>query len=292
MANAISLITKYQPELLDKAFAAESKTYILENPAIPVRWVNAHTLNIPAVTLQGLGNYSKTSGYPTGDVTVTWEALALNADRSRSFTIDAMDDEECGNLFGYLEGEFVRLHVIPEVDAYRFAKIATAGTAVTETVTVANCITGFNNAIASFEGAGVPKDNSVLFVSSAIAPLMRNSSEIQKVLGVTTLENGEVKVSYQTYDGVPIIVVPADRFFSQITLGADGYTKHADGKNINYMLVNKDATLCVKKHESIKVITPEANQTADGYKINYRLYHDCFVPANKTAGIYVSKASA
>ena len=45
-----------------------------------------------------------------------------------------MDDEETlGLTFGSVTGEFMRLHVIPELDAYRFAKYAsTPGINTTE----------------------------------------------------------------------------------------------------------------------------------------------------------------
>ena len=46
--------------------------------------------------------------------------------------------------------------------------------------------------------------------------------------------------------------------------------------------------IAVSKTDNIKIITPEANQFADAWDIDYRKYHDLFVPENKKAVIAVS----
>jgi hypothetical protein len=74
-----------------------------------------------------LGDYSRETGYPKGDVTAAWETLTLTEERGKEISVDRMDDEETlGLTFGTVTGEFMRLHVIPELDAYRFAKYASA----------------------------------------------------------------------------------------------------------------------------------------------------------------------
>ena len=42
----------------------------------------------------------------------------------------------------------------------------------------------------------------------------------------------------------------------------------------------------VVAHNIQKIIPPELNQTADGTKLAFRVYHDCIVPKNKVPGIY------
>ncbi len=42
------------------------------------------------------------------------------------------------------------------------------------------------------------------------------------------------------------------------------------------------------KADNVKIITPEANQFADAWDIDYRKYHDLFIPDNKKAVIAVS----
>ena len=88
----------------------------------------------------GLGNYSRSNGYPKGDVTATWESMKLTEERGKEISVDRMDNEESlGMTFGAVTGTFMRDWVIPELDAYRFAKYAstadiltTAGAALTK----------------------------------------------------------------------------------------------------------------------------------------------------------------
>lgn len=65
----------------------------------------------------------------------------------------------------------------------------------------------------------------------------------------------------------------------------------AGGKNINFMIVHKPAVIQFKKHVAPKIISPEANQTADGYKFGYRIVSIADAYENKTAGIYLHKSN-
>jgi hypothetical protein len=61
------------------------------------------------------------TGYPAGDITAKWETMQLAAERGRAFSLDRMDNEETlGLVLGNLIREWMRVHVAPELDAYRF----------------------------------------------------------------------------------------------------------------------------------------------------------------------------
>ena len=57
------------------------------------------------------------------------------------------------------------------------------------------------------------------------------------------------------------------------------------------MVVHPSAVLPVVKHEIPRIFAPNVNQSADAWKFQLRLYHDCFVLKNKVKGIYVHKKS-
>ena len=98
MANSIALFEKYIP-LLDEVYAAEAKTAILDGDDTLVRsGSNTHTIQIPKMSMDGLGDYSRTSGYALGSVSIEYEEVASNYDRGRKFSIDVMDDEETAGL--------------------------------------------------------------------------------------------------------------------------------------------------------------------------------------------------
>ena len=114
MANNITKFKKYI-DLLDEVYKKESLTADLDADATLVRaGANANEIVIPKISLDGLADYSRNSGYVSGDVNLTNETVAFNYDRGRKFTIDAMDNEETvGVAFGKLSSEFIRTKVVP-----------------------------------------------------------------------------------------------------------------------------------------------------------------------------------
>ncbi len=122
MANSIALANKFQP-ILDEIYQLKSKTGRMDAKTKPVSFLGANEVKVYKTSLVGLGDYSRTAGYPVGNVTGTWETLTLSTERGRELFIDREDDEETlGMAFGTLVGEYMRTEVLPEVDAYRFSK--------------------------------------------------------------------------------------------------------------------------------------------------------------------------
>lgn len=294
VANSISLAQRFLP-LLDEKYKAESKTALLDLLQDRVEWIGASTVRIYSVTTVGLGQYSRNAGFVPGDVDGSWETYTISVDRGRSFTVDVMDnDETLGMAFGTLLGEFERVEVVPEVDAYRFAKyVAGAGnhaaayTLGSSTLTVTEMI---QDAIAVLDDAEVPTEGRILFVSANAYKFLK--SEITRFT-----ENGDPDVNgnVEMYNDMRVIRVPKGRFNTGITLGnpsnsydIGGYT--TTGADLNFVIVHPSAILQVVKHQIPRIFSPEVNQEADAWKLNYRIYHDCFVKDNKVNGIYFSAA--
>ena len=118
MANAITKFKKYIDKL-DEVYKQSSKTAILDGDiSLVSAGANANEIVIPKLQMDGLADYSRNSGYVSGDVTLTNETVQFNYDRGRKFNVDAMDNEEtAGVAFGKLSSEFIRSKVVPEVDA-------------------------------------------------------------------------------------------------------------------------------------------------------------------------------
>ncbi len=57
---------------------------------------------------------------------------------------------------------------------------------------------------------------------------------------------------------------------------------------VNWLICPKSAPIAVSKTDNIKIIAPELNQFADAWDVDYRKYHDLFVPEDKKAAIAVS----
>ena len=289
MANNIQLFKKYIA-LLDEVYKLSSKSSILDGDASLVQaGRNTNEIIIPKMSLDGLANYSRNSGYVKGDVTLTYETVKFNYDRGRKFVIDAMDDEEtAGIAFGKLSSEFIRTKVVPEMDAFRFATYASLSGIGSATGTLANgadVIAALRVAANKMDEDEVPAEQRVLFITPTLRGMIDD---------LDTSKSKEVLSKFSS-----IVEVPQSRFNTQIRLN-DGTTGGQEdggfettGNDINFMVIHTPAILQYPKHTVNKIITPEANQDSDGWMFFYRAYGLADAYENKVAGIYVhSKAGA
>lgn len=298
MANTIALAEKYLP-LLDEVYKASARTSVLDSTN--VRIVDGNTVKLFKIAMDGLGNYSRDEGYTQGKVTGSWETLTLSKDRGRSFIIDRMDNEETiGLAFGRLGGEFIRTQVAPEIDAYTFSKMAGAtgidvGTAADVTIGTTDVPSLIDEAERSMNENEVPQEGRLLFISENAYAGMR-AKIVRTVMNETVGLNREV----ETYDGMRIIRVPQNRFYTAITLQdgktggqeAGGYVgTPTTGYKINFMIVHPSAVAKVVKHALPRIFSPDVYQGADAWKFDYRVYHDTFVYENKAKGIYLHRGS-
>lgn len=280
MANTITLRKAYSA-MLDEVYKLSSLTAVLDGANELVReGANANEILIPKMTMQGLANYNKQTGYVSGDVTLDYETKKCGYDRGRMFTIDAMDDiETAGVAFGRLSGEFLRTKVVPELDAYRLAGYAS----VSGVTTVAAALDTGKTALAALRTARSKIENAE--ANLATCYLFINPT----VLGM--IEDLDTTASKKAIEGFAgIVKVPEGRFYSKIDLNANGeggFEKNAAGKAINFMIVDKQSAIQYQKHTVTKIITPEANQDADAWKFGYRTVGIVEAYDNKKDGIYV-----
>ena len=294
MANSIALAKSYLP-ILDAVYKAESKSAILDAANSAVRFLGANKVELFKTALDGYGNYDRSTGFPKGSVTSTWEELTLSKDRGVELVIDAMDNEETlGMAFGTLVGEFARTKVVPELDAYRFATYAAAAITASNyayaDITVGT--TDVPEAIDAAEEAMTDKEvptDSILFISPKAYNGLKN--KITRYLA----NEGNVNRNVEFYNDHRVIVVPQGRFNTAITLydgsANFGFVPTAGGYKIIFMLVHPTAVAQVVKHDPLRIFAPEVYQKGDMWSLQSRCYHDAFVLANKVNGIYVHRAS-
>ena len=290
MPNSIQLAKVYT-NLLDEVYRQSALTAVLESDASLARQgANANEIIIPKLSMDGLADYSRNSGYVNGDVTLNWETVQFNYERGRMFSVDNMDNEETQNIaFGRLAGEFIRTKVVPELDAFRFATYASvvgAGTATGALATGEAVIAALRKATSEMDEAEVPMEDRHLFITPTLLGLVED---------MDTTKSKEVLARFAS-----ITKVPQTRFYSAIelldgkTVGEEkgGYKKADGGVELNFEIIHKPATLQFTKHAVPKVISPEMNQDADAWKYGYRNYGLCDTYENKAAGIYVHKKGA
>lgn len=290
MPNSIELAKSYVP-LLDEVYKNACLTADLDgNPDLVREGANANELVIPKLSMDGLANYSRNGGYVGGDVTLTYETVACNFDRGRMFNVDVMDNlETAGIAFGRLAGEFLRTKVVPEIDAFRFATYASVSgiSKVASGATLADgpaVISALRVAMTQMDNDEVSAEQRFLYIT----PLLKGYLD-----DMDTTKSREILQSF-----AKIVKVPQSRFYTAITQydgtsenqTAGGFVKKTGtgaGKDINFMIIQKSALIQFQKHIAPKIISPEQNQTADGYKFGYRNVGIAEAYENKVAGIYL-----
>ena len=285
--NSITLFKKYIDKL-DEVYKQASLTADLDADSTLVQaGANANEIIIPKMSMDGLGNYSRSSGYAQGDVTLTNETVQFNYERGRKFGVDRQDNAEtAGVAFGRLGAEFTRTKAVPELDAFTFAKIAGANDITSVTGSYANgeaWLTALVTAQTAMDNDEVPAENRILYITP---------DGYNAIHAVDTTKSREVLASFSK-----IIKVPQNRFYTKITLKdgktagqtAGGYAKASDGFNINFLIVQKDAIIKYPRILVNKIVSPDDNQTDDKWLFFYRAYGLVDVYENKVAGVYLSK---
>lgn len=292
-SNSVALVTKYLP-LLDEQYKRFSLTSMFDTAN--AEFVGANAVKLFTYSSVGMADYDRNAGYVTGDITAAWETFTIGQDRGRSFNVDSMDQDETLNvLLPAVLSEENRLHIIPEVDAYRFAKWASTaniGAASADIVPGTTDVPSLIDAAeASMDNEEVPYEGRILFVSPKCYQGLKEKIE-RRIIN----SEDNVNTNVEFYDDMRIIRVPQSRFSTAITLaqpttaaGDGGYT--ASGYDINFMIVHPSAILQVMKHKIIRVFSPEQNIEADGYRVNARYYHDTWVKNQKVKGIYCHRAA-
>lgn len=286
--GSIALFTKYLNQV-DFLYSETSKTAILDgNNAIVSMAKGCNEMKFPKITVDGLSDYSRTTGYEAGDMSIEFESKKPNYDRGVKFNIDEMDDEETegvllGNTLGILEKD----KVAPEIDAFRFATYASASGI--STVAPADLTTGeavlnaLVTATAQMDNDSVEMNDRVLFIT----PMLLIAAE-----NVDTTKSKAILSRFSS-----IVQVPQSRFYTAIDLksktadSATGYAKASDAKNINFMIISKSAVIQFTKHVFNKPLSPDNNPDGDSWVIRYRKYGIAEVLDNKVNGIYLHKAT-
>ena len=287
MANTIALAKNYT-SILDEVYQNASVTADLTSDSTMVRaGANANEIVYPQISVTGLGDYSRNSGYTNGSVNLEWKTATFNYDRGTKISVDVMDNEESRDIAFTMAGsELMRTKVAPEADAFTFATLAgIAGISKATPATYADA-TEFLAALIvaknKMDEDEVPEEGRILYAT----PTLLNG-----VMALDTTKSREILNSFSVKKRVP-----QSRFYTAIDLldgkspseEAGHYKKATEGKDINFMIVHKPAVIKYDKHVAQDIIPASANPDSDSDIVKYRKYGIVDVYQNKVAGIYMS----
>ena len=296
--NTTDFAEKLSSEL-DKILVDNSKTAFMLGNNFGIKFVGAKDVKIPTMTLIGLGDYDVDEGYPAGKITLKHKTYTVAKDRGRQFGIDAVEADDTGveGLAANVLSEFVRTKVVPEMDAYVISKLYGIAKDKNQIVTLdgytveqkpykalRELVTKVS--IAGYEG------EKVCFVPYDVLNSFALSEEINKIMKVSELKNGEIKTTVTRIDDVSLIGVNPNLMKTIYTFatGEDkstgGITPHEDAQDIKMLMMPKSAASLIKKHETIKTFVPGSFPGKDAYEFDYRIHYDVFAKGSMEPTIF------
>ena len=220
--NTMQYASVFMTEL-DKQLVEKSTTGWMEDNAKQVQYNGGAEVKIPKMTMSGLGDYDRNSGFAQGAVAVTYETRTLTQDRGRTFQLDAMDVDETNfaATAGNVMREFQSTKVIPEIDAYRYSKIyelaEAAGKANTYTPAANSIFETLMNDITAVRDMAGECEEIVIAMSAKVAGMLDLAKGGTNVLQSGYFEQGKAEIKGKEIDGCPIIRVPSVRFKTAYT---------------------------------------------------------------------------
>lgn len=271
---AINLTTKFLP-YVDEIFTKESRASLVTNNDF--NWSGAHTVKVYKIGTGAMTDYDR-AGTGTGasrfgavaSLDAATEEFTLTKDRSFTFAIDKLDEDETGAALsaGTALARQLREVVIPEVDSYVYNAMCTgAGTKPTAiALTTENIYTEILKASEALDDALVPETGRVLLVVPAVYALMKQCADITMETDIGN--DMRLKGVIGRLDGAEVVKIPANR----VPAG------------FGFLMVHPYATVAPTKLEDYR--THADPPGISGSLVEGRICYDAFVLENKTGAIY------
>lgn len=300
--NTLEMAKIFQ-QSLDKQMVIEATSGWMESNAQNVKYNGGDTVRMPRISTTGMARYDRDTGFNQGAVTLTYDDYKLTQDRGRTFHLDAMDVDESNFIAsaGNVMGEFQRLHVVPEVDSYRYSKIAALAKGASRTTDgftpdADNILAQLDKEITGLQDTIGETEPMVILMATPIRTILNNAKNIERHLDVTQFKAGAIDTKVKTYNEIPIFSVPSARmktayvFNDGTTSGQTegGFKPDTTAKQINWILISRRSPIAISKTDKVRIFAPDVNQKADAWKLDYRKFHDIWIPKNKLAGVWAN----
>lgn len=277
---AVSLVTEFLP-YVDEMFSTEAKKSLVTNNDFT--WTGAHTVKVYKISTATMNDYDRegtnegNSRYGTvASLNATTEEFTLSKDRSFTFAIDKMDNDETAQQLAGASAlaRQEREVIIPEVDTYVFNKMCTgAGNAPSAIeLTETNIYDEILKASEALDNAEAPDTGRVLIVTPTTYKLLKQCPDI--TLDSDVAQEQRLQGVIAMVDGLSVVKVPAKRLPAQF----------------GFMVCHKVATVAPVKLEDYKVHSDPPGISGD--LVEGRIVYDAFVLENKKNAIYYQAVTA
>lgn len=275
----INLIEKFSG-VVDEKFSTDSKHSLLTNN--DYEWEGAKTVKVYTVSTSKMNDYNR-NGSSTGFISrygeiqgldATTKDYTLSKDRSFTFAIDELDNDETGKVLqaGTALARQQREVLIPEIDSYVFNVMCTnAGTTVQVELSSANIYQEILKANEVLDDNLVPETDRVIVLTPSAHTMLKQSGYLKENdISQEMLIKGVVGM----VDGLLVMKVAKARL----------------PENFGFMIAHPVATVAPKKLEEYKV--HEDPPFISGSLVEGRVAYDAFVLENKKKAIYYIKTTA
>ena len=300
---SVKYATIFSP-VIDQALVATLTSAPMQADAADIKYEGGSTRKLATVSTSGLGDYSRTDGYPSGAVSVEWASYTFDKDRAIRLNIDKFDVDETAfvdtvaNAVKVLREE----NTDPEIDAYRYAKVfssvagasllATPAPMATYVPNKSDILTKLQDDMTAVQDTVGETSPLVCYMSRQAYGLLAKSAELSKTLQVLETNINGVATKVKGLDDMPIIPIPSARMRTAYTFnngnGTYGFAAAATAGRINWIIAPRGALKGVVKGDEVKVIEPAVNQTYSGWSIMFRLYHTLIVLSAKIPSMRIS----
>lgn len=282
MPNTIVLAKNFAP-LLDEVYQRESVTSDLTgDPAMVRAGANAKEIVYPQISVTGLGDYSRNSGYTQGTVDLRWASTEYNYDRGARLSVDAMDNQETFNIaFGMAGAELMRTKVAPEADAFTFATLAgIEGISKGEAKTLTDAAAFMNELLIAknvMDNDEVPEEGRILYATAALLNglMMLDSYKSKEILSHFTIKKpvpqGRFYTSIDMLDGRT-----AGEEAGHYRKGTAKYAKTADAAPVSgkdYYTLSGSVYSKVSSPSADGIANYYEQVQADAKEINFMIIH-------------------
>lgn len=305
--NTIETASIIQTEL-DKAAVEQATSGWMEVNEKLVKYNGGAEVKIPSLDMDGMADYDRKNGFTEGSVDFKYQTKTMAMDRGRSFSFDEHDVDETNFALtaSTVMGEFQRTKVIPEIDAYRYSKIASSciaksrasGGYIPEEASVLQKLYYDIAAVQDLVGENTPL---VITVSTMVHAMLAMSEKLSRRLDTTDFKQGGITLKVRSLDGIhPLIPVGSERMKTEYlfkdgkTAGqeAGGFETTENSKNINWIITPSKAPIAVSKTDKMRIFDPETNQRARSWAMDYRKFHDLWITDNKIVQCFVNVKEA
>lgn len=252
------------------------------------RWINAKTIEIPSISTTGRVDSNRdTIEVASRNYDNAWETKTLSNQRKWSTLVHPMDVDQTNlvTTIANITKVFNEEKKFPEMDAYLVSKIytdwiANGGEPNTDTITVANALTIFDQLMLNMDNAMVPANGRICYVTNEVKYILKEAEKITRNIDVTS-NNNTIDRVVNRLDEVEIVGVPAPLMKTKYNF-SNGWAPAVGAGQINMFLVHPAAVITPVSYTFSQLDQPSAG--SEGKYIYFEeSFEDAFI-LNKKAG--------